>query len=497
MSFPKIPEIIDPSAYDAYTAYLEPTDKTRLENALQDLSETPASTQTLALKILKGDWTTLFNECDPERFSLQSLRCLKENHISFMTFATCQLFHNTVFNRANKNITVKFVSIYSQGRIDSRAKKMINETMKVVFTTFIEIRKKMAQVATKKNEHKIPTPSEDRIWTEDQESKFYDILATLPTSESCFIILPDIPYDTQIKMFMNKNDTLMQRIFYKLGFAALSSLTDKNGPLRMIPSSGMMEAFLRACYPETALTPVYRATLSTIEGLFQTLKQEGRDVIQPIDFFRDKIPEKIDDALALDRFNEERMHDFYHQWRLVQTPIVDRNLIVKISEVLLNLKKSRTTPNRYADFVFDRLVDMENIMFFKTVKNPRTRALFFPNWDERTSVRFQDPSMLVWRTLELRVLDAFKELASAYSDPEESAEDMDQILYSLINWLEDSKIYNDEIYKPMMDHLKRVDTHDEIRAQYRDELKFFVFLKHIFQERVGILPENSPPIELF
>ena len=496
MSFPKIPESIDPLAYGAYTAYLEPTDIKRLDDALEGLNETPLSIQKLAQQILLGQWDSLFKGCNRDRFPLQSLRCLKEDQISFMTFATCLLFHNTIFHPGNKNQKIETISIWSNGRINSRAKKMINESMKLVFTSFIEIRKRLNLRGLLKKGEVIPAPTDEKIWTKEQKTNFYNILAQLPKTESSFIILPDIPFETQIKMIRNIDGTLMQKIHYGVGFAALSNLTIKNNPMRMIPSSGMMEAYLRACFPDTALTPVYRATLSTEEGLFRTLEEGGRDVIQPIAFFRDKLPPKIDDALAPARFNEARLHDFYHQWRAAQTPLVDRRLIVKIGQVLLKIKKTRTTPNKYADFIFEKLADMENVMYYKMISNPRTRALFYPHWDEKTIPWYQDASMLVWRTLESRSMDAFKVLTRD-PDIDKTQHDFDEILYALVNWLVESEIYKDETYKPMMDRLIELKTHDEIRAQYHDELILFTYIKYLFQKRVGIIPKNAPPIAIY
>lgn len=473
MSFPKIPEVIDPSAYDAYTYYLERDDKNKLEEALEAHPETSA----LALKILEGHWKPLFDECDKPRFPLQALRCLKENQISFMTFATCQLFHNTFFHPGNKKVKVEAVSIFTNGRIDRRAKKMIGETMELIFPLLISFGKLRGQILK---------PSSEKVWTEEQETNFYNILAQLPKSESTFLILPDIPFETQVKMVKKHGDTIFQRVLLNFGLAALQSLTIDNKPMRMIPSSGMMEAFLRVCFPDSTLIPVYRATLSTSEGLFLTLKEGGRDVIQPIEFFRDKIPETIDTVQALPRFNEARIHDFYHQWRAAQTPVVDRTLIVKFCEVLLPLFKSREKPNEFAEFVFEHLVDMENVMYLKTISNPRTRALFFSHWHEIEVARYRDPSMLVWRTLEKRILDAFEIIK--YPTQEKTEEVVDEILFKWAYWLKNSEIYKDETYKPMMDQLQKIDTQEEIAAYLNDELMFFTHLKLAFQKIVGLIP---------
>lgn len=364
-------------AYAALTTYLKKTDKEQLEARLNELKDDQDFYVSLAEKINQGDWKLLFKECDSHLFPLQALRCLKDGLITSMTFSTSQLFYTVLTHEENSKETgrpMEFIEVLnSNQKRSSRADKMIDATMKIVSSAALLKMKVGVELHLKKmgsgsgsdkdmanfNE-KIDTLKKEfgdtLYWTPTQKKQFYLNLLKYPASERSFLLV----CDSLIEDVTRGHLSVMDAININIGFNALSRLTINDSPMRIIPSRGMMQAYLEAISPETTPKPMYRLGLSTPPGLHNTLKENGRDLFQSFKFLSHLTPAIVNTHPASPRYVEAELHDFYHQMRVSHIPSIDRALLIRFADKLLDVAKSKTPRNKFASVFAANLIDMEH-----------------------------------------------------------------------------------------------------------------------------------------
>ncbi len=237
-----------------------------------------------------------------KNFSMYFLLALKKQLIDGLTYTTSQLFLN-VLNRLGDKNKAEFVPLFIDAAINPRAWNLIEETLK----PFPGSQYKGEIII---NNEEDPYPR----MTKEQLKVFFDLMRILPPLDQQFILLPD-PDPIEKKNVALAN-TITKRLNHTLfhKFNVFCRLSDKEGkPKRMIPSKGMIQAYLIARFGEHAPTLITNYGLSP----FATLKKGIPIKERP--FCLNPPPEAelpmvwTADKLACDICaNECEYHDFYH-----------------------------------------------------------------------------------------------------------------------------------------------------------------------------------------
>lgn len=404
-------------AYDTLTTYLKPIDKNLLEKGLNELKEDGDFFLSLARKINLGNWQSLFNENNSELFPLYALRCLKDGLITPMTFSTSQLFYTVLTHEENKNLTDKpmeFIeALNANQKRTQRADKMIDATMRIAPSAAL-LRMKLAlqesgssvdQGEYAKNVDLLKQEfGEAYYWTPLQKKQFYLNLLKYPASEHSFLLVND-------SFIVDGASSVMDVINFDIGFNALSRLTINDKLMRIIPSRGMMQAYLEAINPKTTPKPIYRFGLSTLSGLHNTLKDNGRDLFQSFTLLAHLTPAIVDSRPASTRYVEAELHDFYHQMRISHIPLNDRNVLNCFADKLLAIAKSQTPRNKVASALAAQIIDMEHSYYDlfdekRTKYHERLNEIFIGAktvliLGERRLEPVDNPNLRLWLSLNL------------------------------------------------------------------------------------------------
>ncbi len=402
------------AAYNQLTAYLSADDHAILEKGLSALPESLCSDAILAEKILNGCWKEIFDKTNPalEHFPLQALRCLRAGLITDMTFSTSQMFYNIFTHADHAHREIRIESIYqaNNNKRNINSCNMIEATMRIYsssYRAYLEQKKKeqeeqlllINQVAgsglatilsiiggsqstydtSAWNDEAKSALSE---WDNESKEKFYALLKALPASEQQFLVLPDPHFDG--KSFTYDN-SVTKEINYNVGFNVFGRFRIKEKadsknptPVCMIPTRGMMHAFLEATRPATIPTPIYRFGLSPVSGLYETMKAGGRDMYQSFAPLAHLNPKDVDGHPALPSYAGPELHDFYHQSRAANVPANETKLFAEIAGYFFHLSKTQPSCTEYAAEFGAQIADMEHGTYNPNhlKKNPGKAKLF-------------------------------------------------------------------------------------------------------------------------
>jgi hypothetical protein len=204
-----------------------------------------------------------------------ALEALRQGKISPHQFGTLQLFWSACgyWNRTIDNQFVFKIPIFlADGSINPQAKELIQQTVS----------------------------SSKSIEMTEEMTEFFEEMKKQPRSEQFFLLIP--------KSHESNQPTVLDRI-NEIGFNVFGRCTRRRVQYveEMIPSFGMMQAFLNVKYKEQAITLNPVLGLSSLEDLENL---DRRDVA--LSFPGVTLPEKADGFLA--PAHQFSWHDFYHAY---------------------------------------------------------------------------------------------------------------------------------------------------------------------------------------
>ncbi len=394
---------------------------------------------------------------------------------------------------------MRFIPIFNSKKERTiKADSMIDATMKIVSTSwkkYIEeqhsiisnevtnallkgvedgdVKGQFQQIKTDcMNEYteKLNKYGDDKHWTSEQKTTFYRKLLNLPASEQNFLLV----YDNSIEnVKQGYEKTLMDAINFKVGFNALSRLYVNDKPMRMIPSRGMMQAYLEAVCP-AAPYPIFRFGLSSIKALHNTLKANGRDLFQNFALLPQYNPLEVDSYRVLARYAEVDLHDFYHQMRISHIPLNDRQLFNDFADKLLDYAGVKPVRNNFARALALKIIDMEHPYYDENLKKLCT-------YTEDTKLQLFEPEQRFWQCLDSCARSAASSLENRF-DLDEYFETLEQIFL----WIMKDN-FESEANRKTLDSILDFKT-DESK---KETLRFSLYLQRKFKNWFNDLLQNS------
>lgn len=394
-------------------AYLEPGEIEKLK-----LDTYPTEGLDSIVEIIRGcKWQ---QAAHTTHFPVYALLAFKEGKINGMEFSTSQMFYGVYKHPDNKD-QIKQVNIFNEkGELAPNAEKMIDATMKLcsasarafahrqidkllkaadeikagvqknsfkltespLFSSFFsrldkELADKINSLSTQEQlkiydgiikyyeslVKRIESLEGQLDWiineTKNEKSEFYQILKSLPASEQCFLLVPDHDFDAET--------TVTREINFRLNVNVLSRLMVNGKPMIMIPSKGMMQAYLEATRGKNAPRLVSRFGLSPWRGLLNEMKHGIRDLFVAFEPLAHLSPLVADNFLAPSRSADTEKHDgTYHGMRFADVPSVVVKLFAEIAEPLLPSELEEATPDVSIDFrsaLATTIIDMEMVAY--------------------------------------------------------------------------------------------------------------------------------------
>ncbi len=160
-------------------------------------------------------------------------------------------------------------------------------------------------------------PSIDPFLEGDKFDLFMEKMKSLPPSEQRFLLVPDIQDNIAISLTTVENgrspfEASVSQAAKATGINVFNRLTCYGMPMRIIPSNGMMQAFLDAQYREDAVEIKPRVYLSTLRHIYNNRLTNTCDMMMPTpdNEGKSRCPSTADGFQA--PWYDFPYHDFYH-----------------------------------------------------------------------------------------------------------------------------------------------------------------------------------------
>lgn len=288
---------------------LDQSEKAQLEREMEAL---PKNDKTINLDLV----TKAIHSPDLEdsiwehlQFPLYALLALKERKIDGMDFSTSQLFYNAM-NHPNNKGQVKVIPLFFGSSYNPQAWQLIEETVEPFVSQYHE-EKNFPADSPYVESYGLGRP----FMTSKQIRIFFDMMARLHPLQRMFLLVPEPqPLSWKRNMELQENlrkGSVTEAINVKTPqFNVFCRVSDKlfKKPLRMIPSKGMMQAYIFATGGDCTLISQFR--LSSFNYLEEGILQKERSMCLNFTFLP-KISE-ADEYPCLLEVNEVEFHDFYH-----------------------------------------------------------------------------------------------------------------------------------------------------------------------------------------
>lgn len=353
--------------YEDITAYLTDDDVANLKLNIYPIEQL----DNIAHMIKQGCYEQI---ATTKNFPIHALLALKHAKINGMEFSTSQIFYN-IYTHPHNRKYVKIISIFKNGQITQQANVMINATMKLTSASHLAFLKRDPV----KNAGKIAKLNNqlDKLdWTSEERNKFFAILKNLPISEHFFLLIPD--HDLYCKK------TLTIRINFEMNFNVFSRLIVGGKPMIMIPSKGMMQAYLEATRGKQAPRLISRFGLSPWKGLWEGMqaKEKSRDFFvsfQPLAYLN---PGLVDNHLAPLHSAEIEKHDgLYHGIRFADVPAKITDLCAALAKVLWPSLSDAISQITYVEklkrLYAQRCIDMDYLEFDRHKQDDKSHEDLF------------------------------------------------------------------------------------------------------------------------
>ncbi len=364
--------------------YLSPQDKALIDTTYYPLM----LVNKVATIINKAQWEKIGNIND---FPMLALAALKQGKIDGISFSTSQIFYNVLTHPDNYKKT-KIISIFSKnGQINPLAAYMIDETM-----AYASISREVFAI---KEIGKLEEASLNRFlfdeqsksfnyilnysnnlrgeydWTPQERNKFFDLLSFLPASERTFLHIPDHDFDA-------KEETLTRRINFDVLFNQLSRFLLNHEPRIMIPSKGMMQAYLYATRGPEA--PRLRSQLSLCpwRGIYKGMKKNWRPLYIHFKPLAHLTPKIIDQHIAPLHSADAEKHDSYHGIRFADVPTPIRKLFIEIAHklwpsLICSSPKDSSLTQLFLEQLAKAIMDMEHSFYDRKLLDKRYLAKIY------------------------------------------------------------------------------------------------------------------------
>lgn len=356
--------------YEELIAYLTPEHKAGLEAKLIGLAD--AENQTSAVKKAIDENNLQAEIMQHKDFPLYALLALKKGLITGLAYTTCQLFYNTFFYNVNPG-EIRVVKLFDGENPNPEAREMVSYTASFGSGAnnkdIPETYQKFAQHRDQLSKYTDLNPS--------QVAKFFDILKLLPAIEQQYLIIPDP--DSQLPQ---KPGYISQALVDRTGFNAFMRIQGNDGKwYRIIPSKGMIQAYLLSRSEQDAPILVTRFKLATTSDMHRMLLEDKRPLCLDVPFLG--YVREADRLKCRRKTNDVTTHDHYHGNVMLDIPRQDRKKCYAIADILIKgLKKTKGLNDKTKkgiEAVTDRVIDLEHIEYrqAKILSIPCDKQMFW------------------------------------------------------------------------------------------------------------------------
>lgn len=299
-------------SYEELTQNLSNQQKNTLEQAMSATEVSLHLEETISVLAHTDMDARLWD--DPV-FHLTCLQALQKGRIDVRTFATSQLFYNVMRLHTDRS-NIQAVPIFEGTMLNPRTEEL-NRSWSIA----------------QGNNHVFSL-------TASQEADFYRHASNLPSLDNYFLLAPN-------------QSTTFDRLKGKPYYSYFLFDGSRDGNMRIIPSLGIMECFLKAKFGRNAPKIAVRLLLSSLRSLHEGIKEGSRDLC--LNFAGlDPIGE-VDGFPCEGAFNEAEYHDLSH---LVFFGYIPREFQLKFYTVSQLIEDDAELGDVYAS-----LVNMEHHPF--------------------------------------------------------------------------------------------------------------------------------------
>ncbi len=285
-------------------AYLTPKEK---EVRRQKLNQLPNQDKIIDEIVQALDQNHLqspiFQHSD---FYYYSLLALERGKISGLAFTTAQLFHNTLSQHPASDVEI--VPLFQGDSANNTAVSMVDQTSELLSGVRFKTQE-LRNIALKNATGNTNTSFVPTHLTPAQRVTFFEMMKSLPDMEKQYLIVPD-PHPPVVneRNDLDRNGFINERLSV-LGFNVFMHVSKNGQPCRVIPSKGMMQAYLIAKAGHDATTMVTREGLAPFDDMLEMIPKLERPFA--IDSPDNPI-KSADGHIVIRKLNEGAIHDFYH-----------------------------------------------------------------------------------------------------------------------------------------------------------------------------------------
>lgn len=310
---------------------------------------------------------------------------------------------------------------------------------------------------------------------------FMEKLHALPLSEQRFLIVPDIQGDDPIIKIAEQNGgnlfkaTISQSI-KATGINVFNRLIYAGKPMRMIPSTGMMQAFLEAQYGDDAVEIKPRTYLSTLQHIYDTRLTDTSDMMMPTPDAEGKsrCPTTADHYQA--PWYDFPYHDFFHAILLSTVGQTYRNVGVTASDIIQTFAQIASPEDQKGlKQLAVSMIDMEYSQFHHFVE--------IPNFSKRHYFWLTINDQILLQRTKFETVEALKQIkvtppCHVYPISEQTELEMFNALYqTFVNEQMGPAELNEESFKAAAEWYKN-DIEEDLDLGEISEEEFLSLLDH-------------------
>lgn len=334
---------------DSYGYLIKNLDPHLLQKRLSRVPDLATHTQELCSALSRGDWQDpIFKE--KELFPLYGMAALLEGKIEVADFSTLMIYWSILQHHTPEEITT--IKLFQpDGSINQQAVEIIQQTLKFPqnnYKSFLH-KKQLDQFIERMKS--LPVQQQQFWHVADKQSEMADIspssLDYILGKGSISLLIKDVG---QINIF------------------ARFSLDGQK--LRMMPSFGMMQEFLRSYRGENGVTIRPVIGLSSNEDIENNGLTGTRDMALPfIEMISDEgvssresttLPQEAD-LIACPQIYDVIYHDFYHAIAASNVPSRHQKAFILIAQIFKEtmMKEEYKACKSMLNEYYERLIDME------------------------------------------------------------------------------------------------------------------------------------------
>lgn len=369
-----LPNRFSNESFEEVTAYLSADQKNELAERLNRLPNQELISKELVKSIAENTLIQdVRNASHPlsqvffsKDFSDYLFLALRDRKISGLAYTTAQQFHS-VLSQHSRNV-VQHVSLFQGETINPEAYEMVESSSKVFSgLTFGNpaIQKYVEKLALGKESK----GAEISHMNHEEIRRFFDLMKEIPPFEQQYFLVPD----NRSRFVGSIGDTLksnsITQRFAVFGVEALTRITKNGQNYIVIPSKGMMQAYLVAKFGSDAVTMVTRLGLAPLDDMLDMIQVGQRPYA--VDNPKDPIKE-ADSYVLVQKLMEASHHDFYHALLMSYILKSERVKFYQLARMIKNeINSGMLSPEEQNDFeiMYRRLVDMEHYLFKRAALN--------------------------------------------------------------------------------------------------------------------------------